>query len=297
MPGWPNPSLKLALFPATLLALSCCASFGAAAEPPGSRIAYSRAPSDVSRVVVADPDNSHRVVIGHNKDRPSISPNGRRLVCRDLNSGRIQVSSIGGRDRHFLLKRNGLDQTDPSWGPHGRIAFGGSGNRTGHRLFIVSADGTGLRHVALRPGLVGGSPAFRPDGKRIAFIGTDGRRSDVYTVSSSGRKVRRLTHFRRYEHPSSPNYSPDGHHLIFGYNNFASDVARVKLIRADGSHEQNVTPKRLRASEGAFAPAGERVLISGGQLADLYTIDLDGNRLERVTKEFGLEFDPAWSTP
>ena len=57
----------------------------------------------------------------------------------------------------------------PAWSPDGkRIAF--TSNRDGnYEIYVMNADGTGLRNLTQPPG-AGQLRAWSPDGKRLAFI-------------------------------------------------------------------------------------------------------------------------------
>jgi dipeptidyl aminopeptidase/acylaminoacyl peptidase len=52
-----------------------------------------------------------------------------------------------------------------------------------------------------------GSPAWSPDGTRLAFYGERGGNSDIYVMSADGTDVRRLT--RDASDEGYPSWSPD----------------------------------------------------------------------------------------
>ena len=96
--------------------------------------------------------------------------------------------SAGGTQRHL--------GSDPAWSPDGRrIAFRrfdgqlGSGFPGNSDLYVVNADGSGLRRLTRHAANVPRSFAWSPDGRTIAFL----HNREVYIVKADGSGERRLT--------------------------------------------------------------------------------------------------------
>jgi TolB protein len=128
---------------------------------------------------------------------------------------RLRIVTSGGTDRGLSLVPA---YSQPAWSPDGRkIAFARRLTRTigGLRvdslgLYVVNADGTGLRKLSLPDGSVD-SPDWSPDGRHIVF-----RRlwppecgfhchSDFYVVNADGSHPLELTH---KDHADLPAWSP-----------------------------------------------------------------------------------------
>jgi dipeptidyl aminopeptidase/acylaminoacyl peptidase len=198
----------------------------------------------------------------------------------------------------------------PSWSPDGRrIAFA-----RGADLFVVNADGTGLRPLSARPRSVEADPAWAPDGRTVAFArdgsivvarhngagarvvartarsrdpawSPDGRRiayssdGDLFVVRARRGTPARLT--TRPELEQAPAWSPDGRELAF------TAAGRIAVIRADGSNLRLLTLEPFDARP-AWSPQGDEIAFERAD-GGVYAVRLDGVA-RRVTSGAA----PAW---
>ena len=133
------------------------------------------------------------------------------------------------------------------WSPDGRrIAF--VSRRDGKALYVMNADGSGLRIVARVERLA--TPAWSPDGRRIVFQGWgDGA---LYVVNADGSGQRTLA--RR---GSAPAWSPDGRRIAFVI------TGKLYVVNADGSGHRTLT-RRIGdggAASLAWSPDGRKLLV------------------------------------
>ena len=134
------------------------------------------------------------------------SPSGRRLIFVRAYFGRtvthLWVHSAG-EDRLLVS-----DGRDPAWSVDGDIAFESSSLDRAAGLYLIRADGSGLRQVSPR----GSTPDWSPSGRSIVFrIG-----SDIALMRSDGSGFRRLTRGPILD--SDPAFSPDGKRIAFVRN-------------------------------------------------------------------------------
>ena len=105
-----------------------------------------------------------------------------------------------------------------------------------------------------------GSPAWSPDGQRIAFASNRDGNSEIYVMNADGSAPTRLTN-----NPADdldPAWSPDFTRIAFTRSRDGN--GEIYAINADGSGETRLTTNT--APEGADAPPGRRT-VSGSPLA------------------------------
>jgi Tol biopolymer transport system component len=171
------------------LAIDDGSAIGPVFSPDGDRLAYMSlvAVSAVVRVVVINPDGSHRVVAATTAPvlrasgtaigwyRLSWSPDGRRLAYTAPAKGaqQIFVVSVDDGETHEIGD-TALEGHDPAWSPDGaRVAFLGGHFDPERGVFVMAADGSNPQPV-LRVGDAEGafafsSPVWSPDGISLAF--------------------------------------------------------------------------------------------------------------------------------
>lgn len=105
--------------------------------------------------------------------------------------------------------RNGLFDQFPSQARDGDILF--VSERSGSPELWTAAPGQAPRQITRSQGWLYQTPAWSPDGRRIAFIGVRAGRSDLYLIDKAGGARRRLTDDLAED--ATPAWSPDGRYL------------------------------------------------------------------------------------
>lgn len=159
--------------------------------------------------------------------RPSFHPRGER-VCFGLPAPTGQeIVGVGrdGKDRKTLTA-GGVNNW-PAYSPDGtRIAFCSSRDG-GFDLYVMDADGTGLRRIAQLAGMQA-RPAWSPDGRRLAFTWNRAGTYEVHAVNLDGTGRVPLT--GGAERSDYPAWHPDGGSVVFvGERGGRFDLYRVRV--------------------------------------------------------------------
>ncbi len=233
-------------------ALSCFAlaweARPATAAFPGRNGQIAFAAGGIPRIFALDPEGGDRRRLsptGLSTDEPAYSADGRRIV--------------------FTAKRKPYDQ------PHG------------FRIYVMNADGTGLRQVSREEDANHGDPAFSPDGRRIAFVRSAEARPDLYIMNADGTRPRLLA-----TAAESPTFSPSGRTIVF-----AASYERepgLYAIRPDGTGERRLTVDTRRHVSPDFSPDGRGIVFVRvtGQAGfccsgSINVVDAQGRHRRRLT--------------
>jgi dipeptidyl aminopeptidase/acylaminoacyl peptidase len=126
------------------------------------------------------------------------------------------------------------------------------------------------------------SPAFSPDGRRIAFSSSRGGTSNIWVCDSDGSNPVQLTSFDR--HTGNPRWSPDGRRLVFDSQE-AGDW-NLYVTDAVGGVPRRLTLEPSADQTGAWSPDGSWIYFTSDRSGEsqIWKIPPEGGQAVQVTR-------------
>jgi TolB protein len=236
----------------------------------------------------------------------------RRYLDEDHSTGVVFVANADGTEaRQITQTARGVVDDQPDWSPDGSLlVFSRCGADKPCAIFMVKADGTGLKHVSPPSGkgfIDYSLPSFAPDGRHITFTRASGgiktyqggdqiKHSDVVQMDLNGKHLRVLARAATYQADYEfPMLSPDGSRFLYEHRRsyFADKKTRRAIVVAstDGKQMKRITPWSLNAGDNPdWSPDGTRILFHSyddeddSTQAQIFTIAADGSDRRQLTQ-------------
>lgn len=244
---------------------------------------------------MAQPFSSVRMVYVDGTSNVRITPYGQPILAWDpspdgksiavmYGSESINGSAYYGRIGGYVLNLATRAETplvpimdSPKWSPDGkRIAFRIQPTATQADLYVVSADGSGVKQITKQLGMVA-QPAWSPDSRSIAYVNlTLGpvTTHDLWVINADGTGQHQIS--LSMAGASDPTWSPDGSLITF------AAVGSVWTVAPDGTQLR----KLISACPGescsdpffsspSWSPDGRQ--LAYGSLGELLIANADGS--------------------
>jgi TolB protein len=202
---------------------------------------------------------------------PSYSPDGTKIAF-DQDAGDSQPTAHG----IFVANTDGSDprrittgiatpeayDTNADWSPDGaRLAFTRVKNTVESAIFVVGADGRGLKR--LTPWRLDAANAdWSPDGSRLLFHSyyeaQAGKSANLFTIRPDGGRMTPLTHFAGGATQAlGPSWSPDGTKIV--WHKVGPKVNQLFVMDAHGGHLRKLTnlPRDANPSHADWGTAAD----------------------------------------
>ena len=128
------------------------------------------------------------------------------------------------------------------------------------------------------------SPAFSPDGSKIAYWSDASGRRNIYVMDADGCNSRQLT----FDGESmDPAWSPDGSRIVFISNRALPTTWLVYTMDPDGNNVINLGAVAQNwQSRPVFSPDGQRIVFASTRddfLGSIFLMNADGSGLQKLT--------------
>jgi TolB protein len=165
------------------------------------------------------------------------------------------------------------------------------GNR--YELQIADADGVGAETAlaSFEPII---SPAWSPDGRRLAYVSFENKKPVVYVHSLADGKRHVAANFKGSN--SAPAWSPDGSRLAVSLSREGG--SQIFLVNPDGSSLRRLTSSTAIDTEPRYSPDGKWIYFTSdrGGSPQVYRMSASGGgEPQRVTFEGSYNVSPRLS--
>lgn len=183
-------------------------------------------------------------------------------------------------------------------------------------IFKANADGSNLRQMTDTPNY-DAEATVSPTGERIIFTSMRDGDLDIYTMNLEGKDVKRLTSEKGYD--GGAFFSWDGRRICYrawhprtkeelaSYEKMLEERClrpmklQIFVMNADGSNKKQVTDNNAANLAPFFHPDGRRIIFTSnmgdpkGREWDLYLVDIETGKVERVTYQPGFDSFPMFT--
>ncbi|MBI4865058.1 MAG: TolB family protein [Candidatus Riflebacteria bacterium] len=247
-------------------------------------------PHDCDQIFVMDVEAAAPRLVSSGKGRTTCAfffPDGKRVVYATTEFGSASCPPKPDRSKGYV------------WPIH-----------DSYEIVSASSDGSDVKRLTNSPGY-DAECALDPDGKRIVFTSIRSGDLDIYTMNADGTGVTRLTTEPGYD--GGPFFSWDGTKIVYrslkprdekelveyrrllGQGLIRPVHAELMVMDADGSNKRQLTSNQAANWAPFMHPNGRQIIFSSNlhdparRSFSLYTVNVDGTGLERIT--YGARFD------
>ena len=270
---------------------------------PSGRIVYTCqvfGDMDRDQICLIQPDGAGQRRLtwndGEDYNFPSLSPDGDSVVFAGRTSQGYEIFELDLDGEPRQLTEGLADASGPDISPDGRsIVFA---RRTGDEqaIWVMDRQGDDPRQVFGPPDGNGWDPVWSPDGRQILFASDRDGGVQLFRVDAGGGNLRRVSSLEGIRGRS--DWSPDGR-TVATYAG-PSWEREIFIMELDGSNVRQVTSGGNNLAP-SFSPDGEWIVFTSYRDryrqengCEIYIMNLDGSRTERLTENETCDWQPRW---
>lgn len=221
---------------------------------------------------------------------PSVSPDGKYLAYTSFKEGKPNLFIMNletGADIH-VDRQDGM-KIGTAWMGKSTLAYSHTSGRTSTIYAYDVAKGQ-KRALLTREGILT-SPAFSPDGTKLAFVSDMYGTPQIFVQDLPSGAVKRLTYSGNYN--TSPAFSPKGDLIAF-----VSKIGgsfEICTMNVDGSNQRVLTNGGINDSPH-FSPCGRYIMYSSkrGNHYNVYVMLYNGENKRLLKFTGGNEEQPKF---
>jgi len=162
----------------------------------------------------------------------------------------------------------------------------------GKEICIADFDGANVKQITQNKS-INLTPAWSPEGKRIAFTSYLRRNPDLYLIDVDGKNLQPLSRYPGLN--VSPSWSPDGKKIALMMG--MEGKSDIYLIDTNGGNPRKLTRGHGNEASPTWSPDGEWIAFVSDRSGSpqIYVMERDGSNVRRLTFEGSYNTNPSWS--
>jgi TolB protein len=167
-------------------------------------------------------------------------------------------------------------------------------------IWGMDADGSNQHAITHFNSATPGSSfaSVSPDGSKIAFTSFAKGQPAIFVFSvDSGRDLRFYN--QRASVNETPSFTPDGKQIVYASSAPDDNCCRIFIANVDGTGFRPITaPGTIDVEPKVNPKTGNEIAFVSGRSghAQLYTMNIDGGNVERISDGSGEATNPAWNS-
>jgi Tol biopolymer transport system component len=174
-------------------------------------------------------------------------------------------------------------------GGGGKIAFVRNLSETDWEIFEINSDGSGER-LMTKGGHTANSPAWSPDGKKLAYASVRDGDNEIYIMNVDGSGQLQLTN-NDINYDSNPTWFPDGNRLAFSSKCTFSNYSCIYSMDSNGRNVFQLTQDD-KNYEPNTSPDGKTLAYKS--LDGLVLLNLQTGEITHLVNGSNV-YSPSWS--